>query len=158
GYGNLQVGATVCKGECLCPRVDIAKECCALEEIVKASMPAPKEEEKKIEHKQQISIDDFDKIELRAAKVIACEAVPKANKLLKLRVSLGGGEERTVVSGIAKFYTPEEMVGKTVTLVCNLAPCVLRGILSEGMILCAEDSEGKLTLVQPTAPEGSEIC
>ena len=85
-------------------------------------------------------------MKLLTAKVIACERVPKSDKLLKETLEVGGST-RTVVSGIANYYTPEEMVGKTVVLVSNLAPRKMRGILSEGMLLCAEDSEGKLKLV-----------
>ena len=95
-----------------------------------------------------IEFDDFMKIDLRVATVVECEKVKKANKLLKLTVKVGR-ETRTVVSGIEKFYESEELVGKQVVLVANLKPVKLRGILSEGMILCAEDAEGKLQLVSP---------
>ena len=80
--------------------------------------------------------------------MIACEKVEKSDKLLKSTVQLGN-ETRTVVSGIAKYYTPEQMVGKKVIMVTNLKPAKLRGVLSEGMILCAEDAEGKLCLLTP---------
>ena len=93
-----------------------------------------------------ITIDDFAKLDLRLAKVLAAEPVEKSDKLLKLRLRVGESE-RTVVSGIAKHYTAEEMVGKTVVVVANLKPAKLRGIMSEGMILCAKDAEGKLGLV-----------
>ena len=95
-----------------------------------------------------ISIDDFAKIELRVGEVVACERVAKSKKLLHETIRVGG-EERSVVSGIAKWYTPEEMVGKKVVLVTNLAPVKLCGILSEGMVLCAEDEEGNLSLLSP---------
>ena len=95
-------------------------------------------------------IEDFAKISLKVALVTACEKVEKSDKLLKLTLSLGN-EERTVASGIAKYYKPEEMVGKKVILVANLKPAVLRGVKSEGMILCAE-KDGVVTLVEP-APE-----
>ena len=87
---------------------------------------------------------------MQIAKVIACEKVEKSDKLLKSTVKIGE-ETRTVVSGIAKFYSPEEMVGKKVVMITNLKPAKLRGIVSEGMILCAEDKEGNLKLL---APEG----
>ena len=97
----------------------------------------------------------------RPVRLTAAEAVKRSDKLLKLTLSLGPGEpERTVVSGIAKFYSPEEMVGKQVVVVANLRPAKLRGIRSEGMILCAEDEEGNLSLVTPEKemPAGAEIC
>ena len=98
---------------------------------------------------------------LRAARVTAAEKVEGADKLLKLTLSLGAGEpERTVVSGIAKFYTPEEMVGKQVVVVANLRPAKLRGIRSEGMILCASDAQDKtlkLVTVEPGVEDGADI-
>ena len=100
------------------------------------------------EYPSEISIDDFAKVRMQVAKVIACEKVEKSDKLLKSTVQLGN-ETRTVVSGIAKYYTPEQMVGKKVIMVTNLKPAKLRGVLSEGMILCAEDAEGKLCLLTP---------
>ena len=95
-----------------------------------------------------VSIDDFAKIELKVGEVIACERVPKSKKLLHETIRVGG-EVRSVVSGIAQFYAPEEMVGKKVVLVTNLAPVKLCGVLSEGMILCAEDEAGNLSLLTP---------
>ena len=105
---------------------------------------APADEEKLPE----ITIDDFAKVELRVGEVIACEKVKKSEKLLHETVKVGD-EVRSVVSGIAKYYTPEEMVGKKVVLVTNLKPVKLCGVRSEGMILCAEDSEGNLSLLSP---------
>ena len=99
--------------------------------------------------KEEITIDDFEKIDLRVVKVLACEPVKGAKKLLKLKVDLGG-EERQVVSGVAKFYKPEELVGKYVVLVANLKPVTLRGELSQGMILAAAtDDDSVLKLVNP---------
>ena len=107
--------------------------------------------------KEEITIDDFDKIDLRVVKVISCEPVKKANKLLKLKVDLGG-EERQVISGIAKYYKPEELVGKYVVLVANLKPVKLRGELSQGMILAASDDKEKLFVVNPgELPTGSTV-
>jgi methionyl-tRNA synthetase len=100
------------------------------------------------EAKPEIQYDDFAKLELKAGTVIACEKVPKADKLLKLQVDLGT-EKRTIVSGIAQHYSAEEMVGKQVIVVTNLAPRKMKGIESQGMILTAEDSNGKLQLLQP---------
>jgi methionyl-tRNA synthetase len=101
--------------------------------------------------KPEIVYDDFAKLELKAATVTACEKVAKADKLLKLEVDLGT-EKRTIVSGIAQHYTPEEMVGKQVIVVTNLAPRKMKGIESQGMILTAEDSDGKLQLLKPENP------
>ncbi|PYE54860.1 methionine--tRNA ligase [Deinococcus yavapaiensis] len=106
----------------------------------------------------EITIDDFAKLDLRIAEVIAAEAVEKADKLLKLTVRLGD-EERTVVSGIRKWFTPEDMVGRKVVLVANLKPAKLRGIMSQGMILAAEDEHGNLDLVGTTLdlPSGTKV-
>jgi methionyl-tRNA synthetase len=98
--------------------------------------------------KPAIEFDDFAKLELKAATVVSCEKVAKADKLLKLEVDLGT-EKRTIVSGIALHYTPEEMVGKQVIVVTNLAPRKMKGIESQGMILTAEDKDGKLQLLKP---------
>ncbi|HEX6192109.1 MAG TPA: methionine--tRNA ligase [Chitinophagaceae bacterium] len=103
------------------------------------------------EAKPEIQFDDFAKLELKAATVTACEKVAKADKLLKLEVDLGN-EKRTIVSGIAQHYKPEEMVGKQVIVVTNLAPRKMKGIESQGMILTAEDSDGKLQLLKPENP------
>ncbi len=105
-----------------------------------------------------IEFDDFAKIELRAGTILAAEKVAKADKLLKLEVDLGS-EKRTIVSGIALHYSPEEIVGKQVSVVVNLAPRKMRGIESAGMILMAEDASGKLVFVAPETviTAGSEI-
>ena len=98
--------------------------------------------------KPEIQYDDFAKLELKAGTVTACEKVAKADKLLKLEVDLGT-EKRTIVSGIALHYKPEEMVGKQVIVVTNLAPRKMKGIESQGMILTAEDGDGKFRLLKP---------
>ena len=136
--------------ETLFARLDANEVNKKAEEI--AAKYAKKEEKKaeKVEEKAEIGIEDFAKISLRVAQVTACERVEKSDKLLKLTLSLGD-EQRTVASGIAKYYTPEQMVGKKVILVANLKPAMLRGVKSEGMILCAE-KDGVVTLVEP-APE-----
>lgn len=103
----------------------------------------------------EISIDDFAKMDLRVAEIIACEKVPNADKLLHLTVSLGA-EERSVVSGIAAFYTPEDLVGKKVVLVSNLKPVKLRGVLSQGMILAASDAE-RVSVLFTDMPAGSKV-
>ena len=107
---------------------------------------------------EQITIDDFAKVELKAAKIIACESIPKAKKLLKLTLNDGSGKDRIVASGIAKWYKPEELLGKTVVVVANLKPATLCGVESNGMILaadCAEDDVKVLFL--DGVPEGSKI-
>ncbi len=121
-----------------------------------AQKPAAGKQE--TEYPAEISIDDFAKVKMQVAEVIACEKVEKSDKLLKSTVKIGN-ETRTVVSGIAKFYTPEEMVGKKVVMITNLKPAKLRGILSEGMLLCAEDENGNLALLTPekAMPSGSGI-
>ena len=108
--------------------------------------------------KPEIQFDDFAKIELKVGTVLACEKVEKADKLLKLTVDLGF-EQRTIVSGIAMHFQPEEVVGKQVTVVTNLAPRKMRGIESQGMILMAEDANGKLVFVSPvnTVAAGSGV-
>jgi methionyl-tRNA synthetase len=118
-----------------------------------------KEQEGSEHDSPEISIDDFFRVELRVAEVTACEAVPKTDKLLKLTLSLGDLGERTVVSGIAGFYAPQDLPGRKVVLVANLKPAKLRGILSQGMILAAEDDEGTLSLVQPDKdlPPGARV-
>ena len=148
-FGVLAAGTRVEKLPPIFPRIDLKKE---IAEIGKLVAAAKREEtkmtEEKEERKAEIAIDDFSKVDLRVALVTACEKVEKTDKLLKLTVKLGE-ETRTVVSGIAKFYTPEEMVGKRVVMIANLKPAKLRGIESRGMILCAEDAEGNLSLVSP---------
>ena len=116
------------------------------------------EENKPTIGKPEIVYDDFAKLELKAATVIACEKIAKADKLLKLEVDLGT-EKRTIVSGIAQHYSPEEMVGKQVIVVTNLAPRKMKGIESQGMILTAEDSDGRLQLLKPenSVSPGSNI-
>ena len=104
--------------------------------------------EKETRKKPQINFEDFEKVELKVALITACEKVEKSKKLLKLKVKLGD-EERTVVSGIANAYSPEYLVGKKVVMVTNLAPAKLCGIVSEGMIVCAENEEGKISFLTP---------
>ncbi len=121
------------------------------EQTVKSPVSAPETIKSPKMSKAEIIYDDFAKLELKAGTVTACEKVAKADKLLKLEIDLGT-EKRTIVSGIAQHYTPEEMVGKQVIVVTNLAPRKMKGIESQGMILTAEDSDGKLQLLQPENP------
>ena len=112
-----------------------------------------------IEAKEEISYDDFAKLQFQVGEIIACEAVPKSKKLLCSKVRVGS-QVRQIVSGIKAYYTPEEMVGKKVMVLVNLKPATLAGVLSEGMLLCAEDAEGNLALMTPEKdmPAGAEIC
>ena len=139
--------------------VEMMKKVNAMIEERKAKEPV-KEEKKEVkkESKPLIDFEDFTKVELRIAKVIAAEKVEKSKKLLKLTVKLGD-EERTVVSGIANYYTPEDLIGKKLTMVTNLKPAKLCGIVSEGMIICAEDSEGKIAFLSPEKDieDGSQV-
>ena len=112
-----------------------------------------------IEAKPEISYDDFMKMQFQVGEIISCEAVPKSKKLLCSQVKIGS-QVKQIVSGIRKYYTPEEMVGKKVMVLVNLKPAKLAGVLSEGMLLCAEDAEGNLALMTPekAMPSGAEIC
>lgn len=163
-FGGLKSGGKVDKGVNLFNRYDIDKEVAEMEKIAMSENESKEKVAKAEENANtvtfsEISIDDFAKINLRVGKVIDCEKVPKADKLLKLTVDLGEENTRTIVSGIAMAYSPEEMVGKSIVVVANLKPVKLRGILSEGMILCASDNDGKLCLVSPIADmvAGSEV-
>ena len=112
-----------------------------------------------IDAKPEISFEDFGKMQFQVGEIVACEEVPKSKKLLCSKVKVGS-EIRQIVSGIKKYYSAEEMVGKKVMVLVNLKPAKLAGVLSEGMILCAEDAEGKLALMTPEKdmPAGAEIC
>ena len=112
-----------------------------------------------IEAKEEITYDDFMKLQFQVGEIISCEAVEKSKKLLCSKVRVGS-EVKQIVSGIRKYYTPEEMVGKKVMVLVNLKPAKLAGVLSEGMLLCAEDAEGNLALMTPEKPmpAGAEIC
>ena len=112
-----------------------------------------------IEAKPEITYEDFAKLQFQVGEILACEAVPKSKKLLCSQVKVGS-QVRQIVSGIKAHYTPEEMVGKKVMVVMNLKPAKLAGVLSEGMLLCAEDADGNLALMTPDKPmpAGAEIC
>ena len=104
---------------------------------------------KKVEpQKEEVTFDDFGRMDIRTATVLAAERVPKTDKLLKLSIDTGI-DQRTIVSGIAEFYTPEEMVGKQICILANLAPRIIRGIESRGMILMAKQGDGKMRIVSP---------
>ncbi len=132
----------------------------AMIESVKAAEEAVEEANViDIEPKEEISYDDFAKLQFQVGEIIACEAVPKSKKLLCSQVRVGS-RVRQIVSGIKAHYSPEEMVGKKVMVLVNLKPATLAGVLSEGMLLCAEDAEGNLALMTPEKemPAGAEIC
>lgn len=160
GFDGTTPGTEVKKGEALFPRIDVVKTLEELEAMRLAQLEAnkPKEEYKMQSIKEEITIEDFEKIDLRVVKVLECEPVKKAKKLLKLKVDLNG-EERQIISGIAMHYKPEELVGKYVVLVANLKPVTLRGELSQGMIIAAAtDDDSVLNLVNPgELPTGSVV-
>ena len=148
-FNGTVAGDKVVKGDVIFPRIDVEEKLAELEALKPAPVKPANEELVKNPIKEEITIDDFDKIDLRVVKVLECEPVKKAKKLLKLKVDLGG-EERQVISGIAEYYKPEELVGKYVVLVANLKPVKLRGELSQGMILAAAPSDdSELLLVNP---------
>ena len=154
------------KPEILFARMDIKE---VMEKVNELHPPKeePKEEveEEKtenvidIEAKPEITFDDFEKLQFQVGEIIACEEVKKSRKLLCSQVKIGS-QVRQIVSGIKAHYTPEEMVGKKVMVLVNLKPAKLAGVLSEGMLLCAEDAEGNLALMTPEKemPAGAEIC
>ena len=175
-FGGVVPGSKVHKGEALFPRIDVAKELELLEAEKQAALdrakemaekdakqnelPAPTDEEKTVfTQRDLIQFEDFEKVQLVVAKVLKCEKVPKADKLLMSTLKVGD-TERVIVSGIAKFYTPEEMVGKKVVLLANLAPRKIRGVESHGMLLCAanaDDSKLSLLTVDSDMEDGCEI-
>ena len=175
-FGGVVPGSKVHKGEALFPRIDVAKELELLEAEKQAALdhakemaekdakqnelPASADEEKTVfTQRDLIQFEDFEKVQLVVAKVLKCEKVPKADKLLMSTLKVGD-TERVVVSGIAKFYTPEEMVGKKVVLLANIAPRKIRGVESHGMLLCAanaDDSKLSLLTVDSDMEDGCEI-
>lgn len=158
-FGVLPLDVTVKRGEALFPRIDVEKEIEELNGIIKNNA-AESEETKKlreeIEGVAQIGIEDFCKVDLRVAEIKACEPIKKAKKLLKLTV-FDGVKERTVASGIAKFYKPEELVGKKIVLVSNLRPAKLCGVESCGMILAATCGEDIKVVFVDDMPAGAKI-
>lgn len=167
-WGKLATGTKVQKGEPLFPRIEVTE---AGETVIaatkKTAAKAIKAEAPKVEAKKEakpaeaadgeITIDDFAKIDLRVATVVAAERVPKTDKLIKLQVKIGN-EERTIVSGIAQHYEPENLIGKNVIVIANLKPAKLRGIESRGMVLAASDGEGNLVLADaPGIASGSKV-
>ena len=160
GWGKTPVGIQINKPEQLFPRIEIEEEKPEAKKEVKENKKAKKEEQKAPEKAKEnedgmIGIEDFSKIDLRVVEIVAAEPVPKTDKLMKIQVSLGD-EERTVVSGIAKHYKPEDLIGKHVVLVANLKPAKLRGVMSHGMLLAASKGD-ELQIVETTMPVGSKV-
>ena len=151
------------KPEALFARLDLEEVMKKAEEIKAAQQaevqPETEEEGIDIEAKEEITYDDFMKMQFQVGEIIACEEVKKSKKLLCSQVKIGS-QVKQIVSGIKQYYTAEEMVGKKVMVLVNLKPAKLAGVLSEGMLLCAEDAEGNLALMTPekTMPSGAEIC
>ena len=151
-WGKVKPGTTVTKGEALFPRIDIK----SMEEETMEKPAAPvtdSAQEKKAEEVPFITIEDFARLDLRVAEVISCEKMAQRRQLLVSRCGSGG--KRTVVSGIAQYYQPEDLIGQKVVLVANLKPTKLRGTLSQGMILAASDpgdSEVEVLTVKRIAP------
>ena len=157
-FGLIKPGTKVTKGEILFQRLDIDKEVAELEELFAEKKDEPAEEVAPLQHKEQITIDDLDKVELRIGKVISCEKHPKADKLLVFQIKVGP-ETRQIVSGLAKHYKPEELVGKELIVVCNLKPTKLRGVESQGMILVAGDDGDPFKIpFTEGAKDGCEVC
>ena len=168
-FGKYVSGTKVTeKPEILFARKDLEEVLKKAEEIRAAQAVAngtPAEEKKEeepvidIEAKDEITFDDFAKMQFQVGEIIACEAVPKSKKLLCSQVKIGS-QVKQIVSGIKAHYSPEEMVGKKVMVLVNLKPAKLAGVLSEGMLLCAEDADGNLALMTPEKkmPAGAEIA
>ncbi|MFR0847645.1 MAG: methionine--tRNA ligase [Eubacterium sp.] len=163
-FGQYVSGTKVVeKPEILFARLDLSEVMAQVEE--KFGKPAAEEKAESqeevvdIEAKPEITFDDFMKMQFQVGEIVSCEAVTKSKKLLCSQVRVGS-QIKQIVSGIRKYYTPEEMVGKKVMVLVNLKPAKLAGVLSEGMLLCAEDAEGNLALMTPekAMPAGAEIC
>ena len=160
-FGVLPANVTVHKGDVLFPRVDVEKEIDELNALIAANAPktdaADEDKANLLPISETISIDDFCKVDLRVAEVKECEKVPKAKKLLKLQLDDGFGT-RQVVSGIAKWYAPEDLIGKKVIVVANLSPAKLCGVESQGMIVAADVGEdARVIFVDKDIPNGSKL-
>ena len=158
-FGKMQAGSSVADSKVLFTRIDEAKKLAEFEEIRKKQIEEAEREAKKAEKPEGcalIGIEDFMNVELRTAQVVSCERVPKAKKLLLLQVDLGY-ERRQVVSGIAKFYEPEQLIGKKLILVANLKPATLCGIESQGMILASGEDEVRVVFLADDTPLGERV-
>jgi methionyl-tRNA synthetase len=157
--GALKPGTRLGEVEPLFPRIEkTVEELRSMTEEQKASGPSPQASEERPASDGRIAIDEFMKVELRVAKVLEAEAVPKSKKLIKLKVD-AGTEHRTIVAGIAEAYQPEQLVGRTIVIVANLKPAKLMGIESNGMVLAASPEGGLPTLVavDDSLPAGSRV-
>lgn len=144
-YGVLPADVTVKKGAALFPRIDVEKEIDELNSLIKKQMEEAEKKnatKEKAEGVAEISFDDFAKVELLTAKILECEPVKKSKKLLKIQADDGSGEKRQIVSGISQWYTPEDLIGKTVVIVSNLKPAKLCGEMSNGMLLAGDTADG----------------
>ncbi len=158
-YGVLSQTVTVKKGDIIFPRIDVEKEIDELNALIMAAAPKEEDTEKAnlVPISETISIEDFCKVDMRVAEVKECEKVPKAKKLLKLQLDDGFGT-RQVVSGIAKWYEPEDLIGKKVIVVANLSPAKLCGVESQGMIVAADIGEdARVIFVDKDIPNGSKL-
>lgn len=156
-FGLIPDKTKVKKGEVLFPRLDVEEEIATLENLFAEKIDTGNDAEPELEHKDEITINDFDKVEMRVGEVFSCEKHPKADKLLVSQVKVGS-ETRQIVSGIATWYKPEEMVGKKVIVVCNLKPVKLRGVESQGMILAAGNDGDDLVIPEVCgANSGAEV-
>lgn len=161
-FGVLPANVTVHRGETLFPRIDAQKELAELEAEEKAAKTSAteekKEEKEEIVLEPEIGIEDFGKVELRVAKILSCEKVPKAKKLYKIQLDDGMGG-RQIVSGIAQYYTPEELIGKKIIVVANLKPAKLCGVESKGMLLAGnrEDGFACVTFIDDSVPVGTRL-
>ncbi|WP_018934298.1 methionine--tRNA ligase [Gracilibacillus lacisalsi] len=155
-FGVIEVGTKVVKKDPIFPRLEVEKEVQIIKDMM--TKPEPEKKEAKSEEKNEITYDDFMKLDLRVAEVTHAEKMKNADKLLRIQLDLGS-EKRQVISGIAQYYTPESLIGKKVICVTNLKPVKLRGELSEGMILSGEDKDGSLSLatVESNLPNGSVV-
>lgn len=148
--GVLPLDVTVKKGAPLFPRIDAEKEIDELNALIEKQMKEAEKEaqgESEEEKMPEIAFDDFSKVELKAAKILECEPIKKAKKLLKLIVDDGSKEKRQIVSGISQWYKPEDLIGKTVIIVANLKPAKLCGEMSYGMLLAADTADGGVKVV-----------
>ena len=152
----MQPGQPVGEASILFERIDIPKKLAEIEEEKKA---AEAEKKPAVEFLPDIPFDDFCKVDMTVCKVLACENVKKSNKLLKFQLDDGSGTPRQILSGIAKYYKPEELVGKTVVAVTNLPPRKMMGQESNGMLLSAEkDEKLNLLMLDDSIPAGAKLC
>ena len=160
-FGGLSATATVTAGEALFPRIDLNKELEALDALQAAPKEEPAEEpqEEPVTFKENIAFDQFEQVDMTVVKVLECENVKKSKKLLRFTLDDGSGTPRQILSGIAAYYKPEELLGKTLVAVTNLAPRKMMGLDSCGMLLSAEKND-KLTLLMldDNIPAGAKLC